>query len=79
MIALHAAIHDGSVALLLNTFLRDSRIDPIWKAPHLRTNLAPFDFTTGMLLHNIFEGLIKISIIEENVGIVEPPIEMPLD
>ena len=32
-----------------------------------------------MLLYNLLEGFVEIAIIQENVWVVEPPIEMPFN
>lgn len=79
MIALHAAVHDGSVALLRDALLCNVRIDPVRKAPLLWRDLAPLYWSADVLQNNLAEGLIEVSVVEEDVGVVKPSVEMSLN
>lgn len=77
MVALHATIHDCCISLLPDPFFRNFMIDPIRVSPHRRIYFAELDWRACMVPNRFFERRIKVAIIEEDVGVVEPPIEMP--
>ena len=79
VVALHAAIHYSAVALLRNALFHDCRISPVWEAPVLLRNLAPFNFRLCVIANSLFEGCVEISVIKEDVRVVVPPIEVPLE
>jgi hypothetical protein len=79
VITLHSTIHDGCVTLLLNALFCDSGIHPVRETPLLWTNLSPFDLATCVVQHRLFERRVEVPVIEEDVWIIEPAIEMPLD
>jgi hypothetical protein len=78
VVALHAAVHYSAVTLLRNALFYDCRIGPVWEAPVLLRNLAPFNFRLCVVANSLFEGCIEISVIKEDVRVVIPPIEVPL-
>jgi hypothetical protein len=79
MIALHATVHNGLVALLRNAFLRDCRIYPVGEAPLLRRYLTPLNRRACVVQDGVFEGLIEDSVVQKDIRIVEPSVEMPFD
>ena len=79
MVALHAAVHYSAVTLLRNALFHDCRVGPVWEAPMLLRNLAPFNLRLCVVANGLFEGCVEISIIKEDVRVVVPPIEVPLE
>lgn len=79
MVALEAAIHDSIIALLGDAFLGDLGVDPVGETPHLGTNLAKLDIARGVVSHGLLESLVELAVVEENIGVVEPPIKVTLD
>lgn len=79
MVALQATVHDGGVSLLRDTLLGDLGVDPFGKAPHLRADLAKFHRGGGVVLDGVLECLVEVAIVQEDVGVVVPPVEVALD
>jgi hypothetical protein len=79
VVALHAAVHYSAVALLRNALFHDCRVGPVWEAPVLLRNLAPFNLRLCVVANGLFEGCVEISVIKEDVRVVVPPIEVPLE
>lgn len=79
MVTFQAAVHDGSIALLRNALLGDLGVDPFGESPHFRPNLAEFDGGRRIVLHRVFKGLVEVAIIEEDVWVVVPSVEVTLD
>lgn len=78
MVALHATIHNRGVSLLPYSFSRGFDVNPIRISPHARIYLAKLHRGTCVIQNSFLECGIEIAIVEEHVGIMEPPIEMPL-
>lgn len=79
MVALETTIHDCGVSLLRNAFLGDLGIDPFGKAPHFGTDLAKLNRSRRVVLDDILEGLIEVAVIQEDVWVVVPAVEVTLD
>lgn len=79
VVALHATIHDGSIALLGNALLCNFFIDPVRKAPCARLNLAKLDGGRGIVSHSLLEVVVEVGVVEEDVRVVVPPVEVALD
>lgn len=79
MVALHAAVHDGIVALLPDTFLGDLGVDPVRVSPHVRANLAKLDLARRVVADGIAKVLVEVAIVEEDIGVVVPVVEVALD
>ena len=77
MIALHTTIHNRFVSLLSDSFFCNIMINPIGVSPHGRIYLAKFYRRACVVANRFFECRVEVAVIEEDVGIVEPPIEMP--
>lgn len=77
MIALHAPVHDGLVSLFANTFSCYLGVNPVRIAPHARIDLAKLDRGTCVVSYGLSERRIEVSIIQKNIGIMEPSVEMP--
>lgn len=79
MVALHSAVHDSSVSLLRDALLRDLGINPIWKAPHARIDLAKLNRRGRVVPYRVHECRVEISVIEKHIRIVVPSVEMTFD
>lgn len=77
VIALHASVHDGLVSLFTNTFSCYLGVNPVRIAPHARIDLAKLDRGTRIVPYGLSERRIEVSIVQKNIGIMEPSIEMP--
>lgn len=78
VITFETTVHDGSVALLRNAFLGHLLVDPVGVSPHVRADLAKLNVRRGVLLHSLLEGLIEVTIVEEDIRIVIPAVEVAL-
>lgn len=78
VITLHAAVHDGSVTLLSDAFFCDIDIDPVGVAPHAGINLSKLDRRAGMIPDSLDECRVEVAIVQEDIWVVKPPVEMPL-
>lgn len=78
MVALHTAVHDGIVALSCDSFFGNRGIDPFGPSPVLCGYLTPLHWCAGVIQDGLLECLIEDSIVEEDIGVVVPPIEMSL-
>jgi hypothetical protein len=79
VVALHTAVHDGVVSLLVDALLGHLGVDPVGVPPHVRANLAKLDRALGVVPDGVPEGLVELPIVEEDVGVVVPPVEVALD
>lgn len=79
MVALQATIHDGGVTLLGDALLGDLFVDPVGKAPRPRLNPTEFDGSRCVVPNSLLEVVVEFGVVEENIGIVVPSVEMPLD
>ncbi len=79
MVALEATVHDSVIALLGDAFLGDLGVDPVGETPHLRADLAKLNVTGSVISDHLLESLVELAIVEEDVGVVVPPIEVALN
>lgn len=79
MVALQTAVHDGLVALLVDALLGHLGVDPVGIPPHVRADLAELDGARRVLDDGFLEGLVEVGVVEEDVGVVVPPVEVALD
>lgn len=79
MVALHATVHDGTVTLLGDTLFGDLGIDPVGESPHVGADLAKLDGTRGVVANRLLEGLVEVAVVEEDVGVVVPAVEVALE
>ena len=79
MVALHTTVHDGPVTLLGDSFLRNIWIYPVGEAPLLGRDLTPLHWSTDMSQDRLPERLVEVSVVEEDVWVVKPPVEVSLE
>lgn len=79
MVALHSTIHDGSVSLLPDTFLGHLVVDPVRETPHAAFDLAELHGGAGVVLDGGHEVLVEVAIVQKNVRVVIPAVEVPFN
>lgn len=79
VITLHTTVHDSSVALFPDAFLGDLVVNPIWETPHGVVNLAEFHGSASVILDGGHELLVEVTIVQENVRVVVPAVEVTLN
>lgn len=79
VIALQTTVHDSGVSLLSDTFFGDLGVNPVGETPHVRTNLAELDGSRGVVLDSLLEGRVEVVVVEEDVRVVVPSVEMALN
>lgn len=79
MITFHATVHDSLISLFRNALLRNLRVYPVWKSPHLGVDFPELHRGACVVLNRLFEGRIEVCIVQEHVGVMIPPVEMSLD
>jgi len=78
VVALHATIHDSSVSLLSDPLSCCVDVDPIRISPHIWIYLPKLYWGARVIQYRLFKGYVEVAIIEEDVWIMEPPIEVSL-
>jgi hypothetical protein len=79
MITLHATIHDSLVTLLRNAFLCDGGVHPVGEAPLLCGYLTPLNRCACVVQNSVLKGLVEDAVVQEDIGVVKPPVEMSFD
>ena len=79
VITFHSTVHDGRITLFPDTFLGHLVVHPVGESPHGGIDLAEFHGGAGVVLHGGLEVLVKVTVVQEDVRVVEPAIEVPLD
>lgn len=79
MVALHATIHNGSVSLFSYSLSCSIDVHPVWVTPHGCINLSKLDWRARVVEDRLFESRVEVAIIQKDVRIVEPAIEMSFD
>ena len=79
MITFHTAIHDRLIALLSYAFPSYIVVGPFREPPHGRIDLAELDGRAGVVCNCSLEFLSKVSIVQKDIRVMEPSIEVPLD
>lgn len=79
VVTLESTVHDGGITLFGDAFLSNLVVDPIRVSPHLGANSTKLDSTRGVVADDIFECLIKLAIVQKDVGVVEPSVEVAFD
>lgn len=79
VVALQSSVHDGLVSLLPDAFPCNLMVDPIGETPHALVDLAKLDRGTGVIPDCLFEFLVEVAIVQEDIGVVPPSVEMSLN
>lgn len=79
VITLHSSIHDRSITLFPDTFLCDLVIHPIRITPHGIIDLAKFHGRAGIILDGCLEVIVEVAVVQEDIGVVEPPVKVSFD
>lgn len=78
MVAFQSSVHDSSITLLGNALLGDLGVNPIGESPHVRTDLSELNRRRSVVADSLLELFVEVAIVEENVGVVIPSVEMSL-
>lgn len=76
VITLHTTVHDGGITLFSDALLGHVVVDPVREAPHGGIDLAELDIRADVLTDLVFEGRVEVAIVQEDVWVVEPSVEM---
>lgn len=79
VIALQPAVHDGSIALFRNAFLCNRRVNPVGKSPHVGSDLAKLNLPRCVVSNGFLEVVVEVAVVEEDVGVVVPSVEVAFD
>lgn len=79
VITLHTTVHDGSITLFSDALLGHVVVNPVREAPHGGIDFAEFDIRADVLTDLVFEGRVEVAVVQEDVWVVEPSVEMSLD
>jgi hypothetical protein len=79
MVTFQATVHNSSISLFPNAFLGNLLVRPVWVSPVRLVDLAELDRGAGVVRYRLLEGGIEVAVIQEDVWVVEPAIEMSLD
>lgn len=79
VVTFHATVHDSSITLLGDTLLGDLGVNPVRETPHVRANLAELDGSRSVVLDSVLEGVVEVAIVQKDVGVVVPAVEVALD
>lgn len=79
MITGHTTVHDGAIALLRDGLGGLIGVNPLGKAPHALVDLAKLNGSRSVVLDGLHEGRIEVAIVQEDVGVMIPAIEVALN
>lgn len=79
MVTLHTTIHDCRVTLLPYTFESYVLVHPVRETPHRRIDLPKLHRRTRVILDCFFELVFEIPVVQEDIGVVKPTIEVSFD
>lgn len=79
VVAFHAAVHNGLITLLSDAFACNFLVDPVRISPHTRVNLPKLDRRACVIGDSFFERRVEIAVIQEDVRVMEPAIEVALN
>jgi hypothetical protein len=79
VVALQPTVHDGRISLLRNALLRDLLVYPVGEIPHLGSDLAKLDLPGRIFLDRLLEVVVELGVVEEDVRVMEPAVEVALD
>lgn len=79
VIALHSTVHNGSITLFSDALLGSFLVNPVRITPHATINLAEFNRGAGIICDGILELLVEVAVVKEDIGIMPPPVEVPLN
>ena len=78
MVTLHTTVHDCSITLFSDALLGYIVVNPVGETPHAGVDLAKLDIGADVLTDLILEGRVEVAIVQKDVWVVEPSVEMSL-
>ena len=79
VVRFHATVHNSSITLLGDTLLRNSWVYPVGEAPHAGINLSKLNSSTGVVHDGLLEVVVEVAIVQEDVWVMIPPVEVALN
>lgn len=79
VITLHATVHNGGITLFSDTLSGNFMVDPVGKAPHGAIDFTKLDTAAGVVEDGVLEVLVKVTIVQEDIWVVPPSIEVALN
>lgn len=79
MVAFHSTIHYVSITLFLNALPGNLGIDPIWKVPESAFDFTKLHRSADMSLDLCFEFLVEVGVVQKDIWVVKPLVEMSLN
>lgn len=79
VVTLHTTVHDCSIALFSDALLGYIVVNPVRETPHAGVDLAKLDIGADVFADLIFEGGVEVAVVQEDVWVVEPSVEVSLD
>ena len=76
VITFHTTIHDSGIPLFPDSLLGDFMVYPVRIPPHAIINFAKLNGGASVILNGIFKLVVEISVIQKDVRIVPPSVEM---
>ena len=76
MITFHTTIHNSGISLFPDSLLGDFMVYPVRVPPHAIIDLSKLNGSASIILNGVFELLVKISVIQKDVRIMPPSVEM---
>ena len=79
VITLHTTVHNGSITLFSDALLGYVVVNPVREPPHAGVDLAKLDIRADVFADLIFKGGVEVAVVQEDVWVVEPSVEVSLD
>ena len=79
VVRFHSTIHDSCITLLRNTLLGDLWIYPVWETPHAGINLSKLNRGASIVGDCLLEVFVKVAVVQENIWVMVPSVEMALN
>ena len=79
MVALHATVHDRCISLFPDPFTGHIFVDPIRISPHAGIDLAELYRRASVILNGRFELITKVAVVEKDIRIMKPAIEVTFE
>lgn len=76
VITLHATVHNSGITLFSDALLGNFVVDPVGESPHGAIDFTKLDLAAGVVEDDVFEILVKVAVVQEDIRVVPPPVEM---
>lgn len=79
VVTFHSSIHDRSITLFSDTLFGNFMVHPVRVTPHAIIDLAKFHGGAGVVLDGFLEHIIKVAVVQKDIRVVKPPVEVSLN